>query len=170
VVKANPIVSDTGELAWYLSPNMKGLVTLESARSHALIGYINEDHKNLKNLRAAVSNQFCSIVLTSVDSRPISKSTRMLLTAGARVVNTDLKWNENRTALAAWGGSPTMIEPVMGRVVLRNLEKAVEVRVRVLDGAGSPIDKPILAKRTQDGWEIEIGEPASTWYEVTVRR
>ncbi len=170
VVKANPIVSDTGELAWYLSPDQKGLVTLQSARSQALIGYINEDHKGLTNLSAAVSNHFCSLVLNSVDSRPISKSSRMLLTAGARVVNTDLKWNENHTALAAWGGSPTMIEPVTGKLVLRNLEKALEVRVTVLDGAGRPLDKPILGKRTQEGWEIEIGEPASTWYEVTVRR
>jgi hypothetical protein len=170
VVNTNPIVSDTGELAWYLSAHRKGLVTLDGARSQALIGYINEEHKSLKNLRAAVSNNFCSIVLNSVDSRPISTSTRMLLTAGARVVNTDLKWNENRTALAAWGGSPTMIEPVTGKVVLRNLDKAVEVRVRVLDGAGRPIDQPVLAKQTQDGWEIEIGNPASTWYEVTVKR
>ena len=169
-VNGNPIVSDTGELAWYLSPHRKGLVTLNGARSQALIGYINEDHKRLNNLGAAVSNHFCSIVLNSVDFQPISKSTRLLLTTGARVVNTDLKWNENRTALAAWGGSPTMIEPVIGKVVLRNLDKAIEVRVRALDGAGRPIDKPVLTKRTPNGWEIEIGEPASTWYEVTVKR
>ena len=94
----------------------------------------------------------------------------MPLTAGARVVNTGLKWNEGRTALMSWGGSPTMIEPVTGKVILRNLEKAGEVRVAALDGAGRPIGKPINARRTRDGWEIEIGEPASTWYEVTVER
>jgi len=166
----NPIVSDTGELAWHLSPDKYGLVTLESPRSQALIGYLNEHQRSVKNLAAVISNRFCTIVLNSLDSRPIAKSTRMLLTVGARVVNTDLKWNENRTALAAWGGSPTMIEPVMGKIVLRNLAKAAEVRVRVLDGAGRPIGKPITGKLMEQGWEIEIGEPASTWYEVTVRR
>jgi hypothetical protein len=124
----------------------------------------------LTNLRAEVNNHFCSIVLSAVDFQSISKSKKMLLTAGARVVNTDLKWNENRTALAAWGGSPTMIEPVVGKVLLRNLVKARSVTVRVLDGGGLPIDKPIVARLSAEGWEFEIGEPASTWYEVTVAR
>ncbi|MCI0723783.1 MAG: hypothetical protein L0338_33215, partial [Acidobacteria bacterium] len=169
-VDANPIVSDTRELSWYLSPDKKGLVTLETERSQALIGFVNEGRKSLRNLDANVSNNFCSIVLTSLDSKPISRSTRMLLTAGARVVNTGMKWNENRSALANWGGPPTLIEPVTGKVILRNIEKATEVRVAALDGAGRPIGKPVNAKRTKDGWEIEIGEPASTWYEVTVRQ
>jgi hypothetical protein len=168
-VNANPIVSDTRELTWHLSSDKKGLVTLETGRSQALIGFVNEHRKSLRNLAIEVSNDFCSIVLTSLDSRPLSRSRRMLLTAGARVVNTGMIWNEDRSALTNWGGSPTLIEPVSGRLILRNLENAAEVRVVALDGSGRQIGDPIIAKRTRDGWEIEIGEPATTWYEVMVR-
>jgi hypothetical protein len=167
---ANPIVSDTRELTWHLSPDKKGLVTVETDRSQALIGYVNEHKKSLRNLAAEVNNKFCSIVLASLDAQPISRSRRMLLTAGVRVVNDGMTWNENRSALTNWGGSPTLIEPVSGKLNLRNLEKAAEVRVAALDGAGRPIGKPIIAKQIKDGWELEIGEPASTWYEVVVIR
>ena len=165
---ATPIVSDTRELTWHLSSDKKGLVTVETDRSQALIGFVNENKKRLRHLAAEINNDFCSIVLASLDDRPISRSRRMLLTAGVRVANSGMTWNENRSALANWGGAPTLIEPVSGKLILRNLEKASEVRVAALDGAGRPIGKPITVNQVKDGWEIEIGEPASTWYEVTV--
>src|SRR5262245_9287329 len=169
VVNTNSLVSDTGELVWNLA-DKAGLVSIDTQRSQALIGYVNCARRSLGNLSARINNTFCSIVLNSLDSKPISESERMLLTAGARVANTGTKWNEARTALADWGGPPTLIEPVTGKVVLRNLEKAAEVRVAALDGAGRCIGKPILAQKIKDGWEIEVGDPATTWYEVTVRK
>ncbi|HEU0006213.1 MAG TPA: hypothetical protein VFS12_09510 [Terriglobia bacterium] len=164
------ITSDTGELVWDLSADKRGVVTLETDRSQALIGHVNEARKNLRNLTAQISNTFCSIALSSLDSKPISRSERMLLITGAGVANTGTKWNESRTALADWGGPPTLIEPVKGKVILRNLEKAAEVRATALDGAGKRIGKPLAAKQVKDGWEIEIGDPSTTWYEVTVRK
>ena len=167
---ANPIVSDTGELAWHLSAGRKGLVAVEAENTQALVGFVGEHRKGLRNLAAEVANDFCSIVVSSLDGKPISRSTRMLLTAGARVENTGMKWNEGRTALANWGGPPTLIEPVTGKVILRNLSDAAEVRATALDGAGRPTGQPLSARRTALGWEIEVGEPAATWYEVTVRQ
>jgi len=145
-------------------------VAIDTGRSQALVGYVNEQPKKLRNLAASVTNPFASIVLSSLDSKPIGKSSRLLLTAGVRVVNTGMKWNETRTALASWGGPPTMIEPVAGKLILQNIEGALEVRVAALDGAGRRIGEPRLANRTKQGWELEIGEPASTWFEVTVKR
>src|SRR5262245_33419760 len=167
---ATTIVSDTRELTWHLSSDKKGLVTVETDRSQALIGFVNEHKKCLRHLAAEINKDFCSIVLASLDDRPISNSRRMLLTAGVRVANSGMTWNENRSALVNWGGAPTLIEPVSGKLILRNLEKASEVRIAALDGRGRPIGKPITANQVKDGWEIEIGEPASTWYEVTVIR
>ena len=68
------------------------------------------------------------------------------------------------------GGSPTLIEPVTGVVVLRNIEKAGAVSAAALDGAGKPIGEAIEAKRTAEGWELPIGAPVTTWYVVSVRR
>ena len=168
-LEANPIVSDTKELAWHLSAESKGLVTLEAERSQALIGHVGQQVPSLRNLAAEVDNAFCAIVLSSLDSEPISTSSRMLLTTGARVVNTGMLWNDNRTALADWGGSPTLIEPVSGKVILRNLRDAAQVSAVPLDGAGRPLGAPVAARATTNGWEIRIGETPSTWYEVTVK-
>jgi hypothetical protein len=94
----------------------------------------------------------------------------MLLTAGSRVANTGMKWNDARTRVQSQGGSPSLIEPVAGTVTLRNIDKAAAVSVSALDGAGKPLGEAIPAKKTAGGWAFPIGDPATTWYVVSVRR
>jgi hypothetical protein len=167
---ANPIVSDTGELAWYTSAEKTGLVTVDTARTQALVGFLKADHKALRNLDADITNNFATIVLLTLDGQPLARSEKMLLTAGSRVANTGMKWNEARTRLQSQGGSPTLIEPVAGTVTLRNIEKATGVSVAALDGAGKAIGETIRAKKTAAGWEFPIGDPVTTWYVVSIRR
>jgi hypothetical protein len=93
---ANPIVSDTRELSWYTSEKT-GLVTVETDRTQALIGFLKANPKVLPNLSAGVTNDFAAIVLAALDSRPLARAGKMLLTAGSRVSNTGLKWNDTRT-------------------------------------------------------------------------
>jgi hypothetical protein len=166
----NPIVTDTGELSWYASPDKRGQVVVDTDRSQAVIGDSSVNRAHLKNLRVNVDNVFCTIVLGSLDGQPISSSGRMLLTAGARVANTGMIWNNARTALTTWGGAPSLIEAVTGTIVLQKLAPAMEVHAIPLDGAGRAIGEPIPAADTQGEWSIPVGKPATTWYEVTVRR
>ena len=165
---ANPIVSDTGELAWYASA--EGLVTVETGRTEALVGFLRANHKVLRNLDADITNNFATIVLSSLDGQPLARAERMLLTAGSRLANTGMKWNDARTRLTDQGGWPTLIEPVAGAVTLRNIEKVTGVTVAALDGAGKPVGEPIRAKKTAEGWVFPIGVPVTTWYVVSVSR
>ncbi len=167
---SNPIVSDTEELAWHLTTDKTNVVTVDTERSQALIGFIKANPKKLSNLAADIENDFCAIVLNSLDSEPISNSARMLLTACARSENTDMVWNESRTRTKNSGKAPSMIEPVIGKIILRNLNQAKTVSVKALDAAGQAIGEPIAGKLTEDAWEVEIGAPATTWYEVSVGR
>ena len=167
--ESNPIVSDTGELAWYTNPD-QGLVTLDTPRTQALIGFIKANHKVLSNLGAEITNNFAAIVLSALDRQPLARSEKMLLTAGSRVANSGMRWNEAHTKLESQGGSPTLIEPVAGRLTLRNLENASGVSVIALDGAGKPIGELIQAQKTGGGWSFPIGVPVTTWYVVSVRR
>ncbi|MDR3699192.1 MAG: hypothetical protein P4L56_06120 [Candidatus Sulfopaludibacter sp.] len=169
-VETNPIVSDTKELSWYTSEQKTGMVTVETDRTQALIGFIKANHKTLKNLGAGISNNFATIVLSSMDDKPLARSGKMLLTAGSRVSNTGLKWNEARTRTQSQGGSPSLIEPVAGTVTLRNLDQAAAVSMSALDGAGKATGEAIQAKKTADGWVLPLGDPVTTWYVVTVRR
>jgi hypothetical protein len=61
-----------------------------------------------------------------------------------------------------------MIEPLIGTVLLRGLGRAKRVRAVALDGSGRPIGPPSVPTWTKDGWRLGIGEPATTWYEITV--
>jgi hypothetical protein len=168
-VDANPIRSDTEELAWYTSQKT-GLVTVETERTQALIGFIPANSKILKNLSADISTRFAAIVLSSLDGKSLSQSARMLLTAGSRVTNTGLKWNEAHTRTANQGESPSLIEPVSGTVMLRAVQSAKAVTASALDGAGHPLGEPIQAKKTPAGWALPVGNPVTTWYVISVRR
>ena len=166
----NPVVSDTKELKWYYPPQEKGIVTVETEKSQAIIGFAGENKKALKNLSAQVENQFAGIILTSLDAKPLSSSDKLLLVATARSANTDMKWNDKRTSLLSWGSAPVLIEPVKGRITLRNLKPYKKAEVIPLNGEGKPLTQPIALKKSPDGPVITIGQPATTWYLINIKR
>jgi hypothetical protein len=164
------LISDTKELAWRTSPDKTGLVTVETDRTQALVGFVKASGRSVKNLSAQIDNAFATIVLSSLDANPLSRASRMLLSAGSRVSNTGLKWNAERTRTVDQGGSPSLIEPVTGAIVLRDLSGATAVSAVALDGGGKPIGAPISATKVAAGWRLPIGSPVTTWYVVSVQR
>ena len=149
---------------------MTGLVTVDTPRSQALIGFVKANGKSVTNLSAEVENRFCTIVITSLEEEPISRASRLLLTLGSRVENQGMRWNDRRSNLAEWGGSPTLIEPVSSRITLRNLDQAKTVSAQALDGSGEPLGEPIRAEKKPAGWDLPLGKMVTTWYEVIVKR
>jgi hypothetical protein len=168
--QTNPIVSDTGELTWYTSPPNEGVVIINTDRTQALIGFIGANRHALKNLSAEISNKFASVVISSLDSKPLVESDRMILTAGSRVTNTGMKWNDSGTAITDQGGEPTLIEPVQGNIVLRGIHGATAITVTALDGAGHPLGEPRSARQTAQGWTFPLGSPVTVWYVISVAR
>jgi len=169
---SNParIASDTGELVWNVEDPKAGLVSVDTDRTQALIGFVKAKRAALKNLSAEIENNFAAVVLSSMDAQPIPQAARMLLTTGSRVSNTGLKWNDARTRVANQGESPSLVEPVSGTVTLRGLNRVTSVMASALDGSGHPLGQPISAKKTDDGWTFPIGNPVTTWYVISVQR
>jgi hypothetical protein len=167
---ANPLVSDTNELSWFTSPEKGGLVTIETDHTEAAIGFVKAHAKPLRHLTAQLDNRSVSITLSALDDKPLARSGRMLLTAAARAGNTGMQWNENRTALTHAGSAPTVIEPVTGQLLLRNLAQARKVTLVALDGRGQPIGAPLHAQKNTDGWQLQLGAAVTTWYEIKVER
>jgi hypothetical protein len=99
-----------------------------------------------------------------MDSKPISRSTRLLLTATAREQNSGAKWNDRQTLWAELGTAPTQIEPVTGWVLLRNIEGAVGMQVTALDGSSRPVGDRVSGRRLELGWEFPIGGVTATTY------
>jgi hypothetical protein len=168
--QADPMVSDTKELVWAVSPSSGGLVTVDTARTQAAIGFVKAHGPQLRHLAPEIHNRFASLTLSALDSKPIARSGRLLLVAGAAVTNTGVEWNEARSALKQWGGSPTLIEPVTGQLLMRNLEAARGVTIAALDGRGRRIGAPVAARQTPAGWRVRLGEQVTTWYEIKVER
>jgi len=164
-VPPDPVVSDTGQLTW-----RKGLVTVDTDLSQALIGYVRANPQAVGNLTAEVGNDFCAIVISSLDGKAIRNSERLLLTTGARVANAGMKWNENHTSITDTGTGPVTIEPVTGSITLRNLRGAAGVELVPLDGAGRPGGPSATGIKTGADWRIPIGGVATPWYLVRVRR
>ncbi len=73
-----------------------------------------------------------SIALVALDGLPLALSKEMLLVAVARVENTAMKWNADRTGLTSWGHGPAVAEFVPLTVSL----PGPPLRAERLDPAG----------------------------------
>jgi hypothetical protein len=166
----DPILSDTGELAWYTSTQQTGLVTIDTPRSQALIGFVAEQRKSSSNLAADVSNRFCTILLSSMDEQPIARSAKLLLVAGGAVENTGQVWNTAGTDVTSAGGPPSLIEQVKGTITLRRIQSARTVTLQAIDGAGQPLGAAVEATAKGNDWKIPIGGATTTWYQITITR
>jgi hypothetical protein len=166
----NPILSDTRELAWYTSPPQTGLITIDTPRSQALIGFVKAQGKAVSNLAADVRNNFCTILLSSMDTQPIATSAKLLLVAGGTVENTGQVWNSAGTDVTAAGGSPTLVDQVKGTITLRKIQGAHAVSLQAMDGAGQPVGPSVQAVASGNDWKIPIGDTTTTWYQITIAR
>ncbi|QHN04445.1 hypothetical protein FTO74_14525 [Granulicella sp. WH15] len=170
---SSPIRTDTGQLAWYTSVpssshDKEGLVTIDSPRSSALVGFVKKYGLQTSHLSADVKNDFAAITLTSMDGKPLASSGTMLLTTGGKVENTGSTWDERRTNYAVWGDPPTLIEPIKGYILLRQLDGVVGMTVTPLDGASRPL-KEIPARFLEAGWEFPIGDVPTTQYLIRIQ-
>jgi hypothetical protein len=165
-----PYLADTGELAWNVSPEHGGVVTIDTDRTQALVGFVKANRPTTRHLEADVANEFCAITLSSLDAKPIARSDTLLLTACSRMENTGTQWNARHTLWDTWGVGPTLIEPVTGWLVLTDLQGPVDVQVIALDGSDRPIGEPTHGRRLEIGWEIPLGEQPTTQYVIHLIR
>ncbi len=87
-------------------PLTRGLVTVDSPRSQALVGFVKANGIATSNLVVTPANDFCAVTLSALDDAPIAGSSRLLLTAGARVENTDHTGTAKAPIWRPTGGAP----------------------------------------------------------------
>ncbi len=168
---SGPVIrADSGQIAWYNDEQKKGLVTVDSAKTQVLVGFVKHRRISVTHLAAEVDNDFCALVLTSLDGKPIAQSSQLVLSAGAKVANSGMTWSDDRHTLPEWGKWPPIIEPVTGAVILRGLEGAKSVTVQPLAAEGRPLGETRAAGRSGANWRIPVGNPPTVWYAVRVDR
>ena len=99
-IQGDSVVSDNGELTrdW-----KKGLITINTSRSQGFTGFVANEWISLKDVAIRSKTSFATIIVSSLDNSPLSKSSRMLLTAVSRAENDTDKIEYGNTVKEASG-------------------------------------------------------------------
>jgi len=167
-ITPDPIVSQTGELKWYHG-NDKGLVTIESDRAEGLVGFVKTNKKSLKHLDVDISNTFCSIMLISMDEKNIAESGQLLLASTATSGLSGMTYNEARTELRNRGQKPSVIEPVTGKITIRDLIGVKSAEIISIDGNGMIMETKKVKNKSGD-LQLNIGKDITPLYLLRIYR
>jgi hypothetical protein len=171
------IASDTGELLWDVSAEGRGIVTVDTPRSKAVIGFGAGRRFDLGGIIVEPGDTrqdgFSAVTLTAMEGDLAgADACRMLVTAAGHFQNTDWGWerlgDERVTLRTSWGEAPTLVEVVPARIVLP--APAGEVRAWALDERGQRGEDIRVDADAEGRAVLRIGPPSRTlWYEVAVR-
>jgi len=177
-------VSDTGQLAWAVREEGRGVVTVDTPRTKAVIGFGGGRTFPFGpvTLQPGATNQhgFGVWAVTAMDgSAPLDRARRMIVVALGYSQNTDARWTiyPDRPAGTGpppdgvsvtlgnhWGGPPVLAEGVPARVTLT--ANSGRVRVWALDERGQQRE-PVPVHVEQGRAIVDIGPQYRTlWYEV----
>ena len=168
-------VSDTGQLEWDLRRPGHGVVTIDTLRSKAVVGYGGGQRYELGGLMIEPGQTrqdgWSALTLTAIEGDLATAPSRWLITATGYVENTDMGWKdaEHSSVGDAWGQAPTLVEGVPATFTVPFATGQVEVWA--LDERGQR--RTTVPCQTGAGGQavIAIGSEWKTlWYEVAVHR
>ena len=167
----NVLVSDTGELKWDLTSASRGVVTVNTPRTKAVLGYATNRIWNLGELTFTPgSNQlgWCALGATLTRGVSFTNDCSALIVASGWWENTAQVWkNSSKDSVGnQWGGPPFLAEVVPFRLALP--VGTNRVSAWALDERGQR--KAALAiTGTGTNAVITVGaDAASIWYELEV--
>ncbi len=150
--------SMTGELDWDYG---RQIVTVHAPKTQAVIGRAGGHTLELPGFSIAVKTPFVSVLVTSLDDRPIDRSSHLLITAMARDSQAIARYSPDGSRLLQIGGPPLLMEPVQAVITLKGKPPTA---VNALDVYGVPSGK--TAPVNLDGSFAIHGEFRTYYYEV----
>ena len=166
------LVSDTKEVAWDRRVPGKGVVTINTARTKAVIGFTADRSFKLDDVTITPGRSlqdWSTICLSLIEGQSFEGPGRAVLTATGYAENTDMKWtDQTRTSVAdKWGRSPSLVEVVPARIVLPLSAERVEVFA--LDEKGGRKQRIEPKPEGRNHCVIEVGAQPTLWYELILR-
>jgi hypothetical protein len=166
-------VSDTGQLRWDLRRPGHGVVTINTPRSKAVVGYGGGQRYELGGLviepGQTRQDGWSAVTLTAIEGDLATAPSRWLITATGHVENTDMGWkNTEHTSVGNdWGKAPTLVEGIPARFTVPFAAEHVEVWA--LDERGQRRITVPCQPAPGSHAVIAIGPEWKTlWYEVAV--
>jgi len=174
-IEGNRFPSDTGELLWDLSEAGRGLVTVNTPRSKAAIGFSGGKSLKLGNVviesQETLQNGWNAITLTAMKGDIEGKvAADILITATGYAENTGMEWkNPEKSSVGTnWGMAPSLVEGIPARITLPYPGDKVEAWA--LDEKGMRKEKMEVGKDERGMAVISIGPQWQTlWYEVSYK-
>jgi len=147
--------SSTGELTW---DSNSGLVTLNSARTQGVIGFVGGKKMATRDLDFAITTQFAVVLVASLTPADIKDSERLLISTSADARHSNLKINDDFTLITQTGRFPFLMQPVEGTV---SLKTSAPVKVFRLSPGGRRLGK-VRVTKTGEGvtWQLSADAPA----------
>lgn len=178
----NKFISDTGELVWDLSEPERGIVTVNTPKSKAVIGFGGGKRIPLGSVviepSQTMQDGWCVITLTAIDGdfEALQKGKaklRAIITATGYAENKNMGWKEvagyppKSSVGRKWGEPPSLVEGINAHIMLPVNAKQVEVWA--LDERGQRKVKLPVQADSKGNALIAIGAEWQTlWYEVVV--
>lgn len=166
--------ADTGELDWDLTNPGRGVVTVNTPGSKAVIGFGSGRSFALGGVTVepgpTLQKGFSVLTLTAQHGTLDAGPAYVLVTATGLVENTDMGWKnpEHTTVGRNWGVAPTLVEGIPARLVFS--APAAQVQAWALDERGQRREALPVAAEGADHAAISLGPQWRTlWYEVEVR-
>jgi hypothetical protein len=173
-VTGDRFVSDTSELCWDVRDKERGAVTVDAARSKAVIGFVGGKRFDLAGVviepGATQQAGWSAITVTAMEGEFGKPPCRMLITATGSAENTKMGWKgpEKNTVGIDWGEAPTLVEGIPARLTLPFAARAVEVWA--LDACGQRKGRLAVAAGDDGNAAVALGpEQQTIWYEAVAR-
>jgi hypothetical protein len=174
IVTGDRFVADTGQLDWDLREPGKGVVTVNTLRSKAVIGFGGGKRYDLGGViiepGATMQEGWSVITVSAMEGDFSNAPCRLLITATGDCENTRMGWKNARKSSVGrdWGEAPSLVEGIPARLTLPFA--AERVSVWSLDERGER--KTRLPVQTADNGHggVVIGPQWRTiWYEIAVK-
>jgi hypothetical protein len=170
---ADRLVSDTDELVWDLREPGHGVVTVNTDKSKAVIGFGGGKRFDLGGViiepGPTMQVGWSVITVTAMEGDLRGRPCRLLLTATGEAENTHMGWkNAEKSSVGKdWGEAPSLVEGIPARITLPF--PAPSVMAWALDERGRR-RAPFAAAAGANGKAVVVLGPErqTIWYEIVV--
>jgi hypothetical protein len=166
-------VSDTGDLTWDRTDEARGVMTVNTTRSKAVVGYGAGQRFDLGGVvvEPGPSRQdgWSVVSLTALEGDLSGGPAHILVIVTGDIENTNMGWkDEGKTTVGRdWGEAPTLVEVVPVRLTLP--ARAAGVRAWALDERGQRAAELSVQSGADGKAILALGPPQTTlWYEIEV--
>jgi hypothetical protein len=173
-VEGDKLASDTGELLWDLSEKERGVVTVNTAKSKAVIGYGGGKRFDLGGVVVepgpTMQDGWSAITVTAMEGELSATPCRVLITATGYVENTKMGWKnaEKTTVGKDWGEAPSLVEGIPARITLP--VPANKAEAWALDERGQRKAQLTVQADAKGDAVVAIGPESKTlWYEISAK-